>query len=79
MNNNYVFTFETDDKLFSVERTGYIESYDIVRICRKFEEGGSIDYPCKSRESFNWHLNEYKDSIINVYPDKHCYDVMDYL
>jgi hypothetical protein len=79
MNNNYVFTFENDDELFEAERSGYIESYDIVRICRETSNGSSIDYPCKSREQFNWHLNEYKDSIVKIYPSKHFYDVMDYL
>lgn len=84
MSNNYalheyVFTFETEDQLFEAERTGYIDTYDIVRVCKKFNTGGSIDYPCKSRESFNWHLNEYKDMIVEIYPAKHCYDFNDYL
>ena len=79
MNNNYVFTFETDDELFEAERTGDIESYDIVRICRKTSNGNTIDYPCKSREDFNWNLKEFKDIIVEIYPSKHCYDVMDYL
>ena len=78
-NNNYTFTFETDAELFEAERTGYIDSYNIVRICRSTGGGGSIDYPCKSRESFDWHMNEYKDSIVEVYPDVHSYDVTDYL
>lgn len=75
---NYNFTFETDDQLFEAQRTGYIDVYSIVRICRKVEEG-SIDYPCKSREQFEWNLNEYKNSIIKIYSDKHCYDVNDYI
>jgi hypothetical protein len=76
---NYVFTFETDEQLFEAERTGYIDVYDIVRICRRVNEFETIDYPCKSREQFDWHLNEYKDSIEEIYPDRHCYDVCDYL
>jgi uncharacterized protein YqfB (UPF0267 family) len=76
---NYVFTFETDEQLFEAERTGYIDVYDIVRICRRVNEFETVDYPCKSREQFDWHLNEYKDSIEEIYPDRHCYDVCDYL
>jgi uncharacterized protein YqfB (UPF0267 family) len=76
---NYVFTFETDEQLFEAERTGYIDIYDIVRICRRVNEFETVDYPCKSREQFDWHLNEYKDSIEEIYPDRHCYDVCDYL
>jgi hypothetical protein len=76
---NYVFTFETDEQLFEAERTGYIDSYDIVRICRRNDEFSSVDYPCKTREQFEWHLNEYKGSIEEIYPAKHCYDVYDYL
>ena len=76
---NYTFTFETDDQLFNAQRTGYIDIYDIVRICRKINEFETVDYPCKSRESFKWNLNEYKDSIIEIYPDRHCYDINDYI
>ena len=76
---NYVFTFETDDQLFDAQRTGYIDVYDIVRICRKINEFETVDYPCKSHEQFKWNLNEYKDSIIEIYPDRHCYDVNDYI
>ena len=76
---NYVFTFETDEQLFEAERTGYIDVYDIVRICRRVNEFETVDYPCKSREQFDWHLSEYKDSIEEIYPDRHCYDVCDYL
>lgn len=76
---DYVFTFETDEQLFEAERTGYIDVYDIVRICRRVSEFETVDYPCKTREQFEWHLNEYKDSIEEIYPDRHCYDVCDYL
>jgi hypothetical protein len=79
MSNNYVFTFENDEQLFEAERTGYIDLYDIVRICRRVNEFETVDYPCKTREQFEWHLNEYKDSIEEIYPDRHCYDVCDYL
>jgi hypothetical protein len=74
-----VFTFENDEQLFEAERTGYIDLYDIVRICRRVNEFETVDYPCKTREQFEWHLNEYKDSIEEIYPDRHCYDVCDYL
>ena len=76
---NYTFTFETDDQLFNAQRTGYIDIYDIVRICIKINKFETVDYPCKSREQFEWNLNEYKDSIIEIYPDRHCYDVNDYI
>ena len=46
---------------------------------KKINEFETVDYPCKSRESFKWNLNEYKDSIIEIYPDRHCYDVNDYI
>ena len=78
MTNNFTFTFETDDDLHIAERSGYIESYDIVRICRTVGEG-SIDYPCKSKQRFEEDYAKFKDSILEIYPTQHSYDYMDYL
>lgn len=76
---NYNFTFKTDDELYAAQRTGYIDSYDIVRVHRKFPEGGSIDHPCKSQEAFENILAKFGDFIIEVYPSTHSYDRYDYL
>ena len=79
MVHDYIFTFETDNELFNAEASGYIDYYDLVRICRKVSDVGTMDYPCKSRETFERHLAEYKDSIVRIYPAKSYYDVNDYL
>jgi len=79
MTDNFTFTFQTDAELYAAQQSGYIESYDIVRICREFKEGGSIDYPCKSKEQFEEHYAKFKDTIVKIYPAEHSYDIYDYL
>jgi len=78
MTTDYKFTYQTDDELMAAQRTGYIDSYDIVRMHRKVGNG-SIDHPCKSRESYEKCLELFQDDIIEVYPNTHSYDIYDYL
>ena len=78
---DYKFTFETEDDQINAERTGYIESYDCVRVEVRHPQGGSIDFPIKNRESFNKYMENpwYEGTVVDVYPTIHGYDIQDYL
>ena len=83
VNPNYKFTFDNDVELRNAEMTGYIESYDIVRVCLKLDNGNSIDFPLKSREDYVNQVNRINNDDTSVsaefYQDKHMYDVCDYI
>ena len=83
INPDFKFSFENDAQLFNAERSGYIELYDIVRVCLKLDNGNSIDFPLKSREDYTNQVNRINndDAIVSVefYQDKHMYDVQDYI
>ena len=79
MQDEFKFTFETQDDQFAAERTGYIESYDCVRMEVKDPEGGSIDFPVKNKESYYRLLAIHGNNIAKVYPTVHSYDLQDYL
>jgi hypothetical protein len=74
----FKFTFETEDELFQAERSGYIESYDCIRMEVK-KHGVVQDFPVKSKDSYIRLLNVLsQDQIIKVYPTVHSYDLQDY-
>ena len=75
----FKFTFETEAEQFAAERTGYIESYDCVRMEIKHPQGGSVDFPVKNRESYIKHIEMYGDRISKIYATEHSYDIQDYL
>ena len=78
MQEEFKFTFETEDEQFAAERTGYIESYDCVRM-EVTKHGSTIDFPVKNRESYHRLLNSLrKDQINKIYPTVHSYDIYDY-
>lgn len=79
MTTEFKFTFETEDEQFAAERTGYIESYDCVRMEVRHPQGGSTDFPVKNRESYETLLKQNEGYIVTVYPTVHSYDVYDYL
>jgi hypothetical protein len=79
INQDFKFTFETQDEQFAAERTGYIDTYDCVRMEVKHPEGGSIDFPVKNRESYKRLLIQNEGYITKVYPTVHSYDMYDYL
>ena len=83
INPDFKFSFENDAQLSNAERSGYIESYDIVRVCLKLDNGNSIDFPLKSREDYINQVNRINndDAIISAefYPAEHMYDVQDYI
>ena len=79
-NTEFKFTFEKEAEYESARRSGYIDLFDIVRIKVSYDDG-TIDYPVKSKEEYekalvNVPLNE--GTIVNVYQDKHYYDIADY-
>jgi len=81
INSNFKFTFDNDVQLRNAEMSGYIESYDMVRICvKRLDNGNQVDFPVKSREdyfetvaSLNERANEYE--MVEIYQDTHCYDM----
>jgi len=83
INPDFKFSFENDAQLFNAERSGYIELYDIVRVCLKLDNGNSIDFPLKSREDYINQVNRINNDAAIVsaefYQDKHMYDVQDYI
>ena len=78
MQEEFKFTFETQDDQLAAEFTGYIDSYDCVRMEVKDPQGGSIDFPVKNRESYYRLLTIHGNNIVNVYPTVHSYDIQDY-
>lgn len=72
------FTFETEEDLYRAERTGYIDAYDCVRIEVQHPNGGSVDFPVKSRDEYKLMMEMHKDSIVKIYPIMHSYDILDY-
>jgi hypothetical protein len=86
INPDYKFTFATDDQLVDTQiATGYIESYDIVRICvKRLDNGNQIDYPLKTREDYineiarlNERASEFE--LVEIYQDTHMFDMYDYI
>jgi len=48
INSNFKFTFDNDVQLRNAEMSGYIESYDIVRICvKRLDNGNQVDFRLK--------------------------------
>jgi hypothetical protein len=74
----FQFTFETEDAYFSAQRSGHIPDFDIVRMIVQYDNGSSIDFPCKSRESFETALKIHGDNVSKVYAAIHYYDIQDY-
>jgi hypothetical protein len=85
INSNFKFTFDTDVELRRAEFSGYIESYDMVRICvKRLDNGNQVDFPIKTREdyfetvtSLNERSNEY--DMVEIYQDTHSFDMYDYI
>jgi hypothetical protein len=76
------FTYKTDNDLFLAESTGYIDTYDIVRMEVEYPDGRTIDFPVKTEEDYYRQLVEAPKrgaKIIEVYPSTHMYDIMDYV
>ena len=86
INPDYKFTFTTDDQLVDTQiSTGYIESYDMVRICvKRLDNGNQIDYPLKTKEDYineiarlNERASEFE--LVEIYQDTHTFDTQDYI
>jgi hypothetical protein len=73
----YKFTFKTESELSQAESKGFIESYDMVRMEVK-TDNGSVDFPCKSEEDYHRCLKVHGANIQRVYQETHCFDIMDY-
>ena len=85
INPNFTFTFDSDSELRRAESSGYIEPYDMVRICvRRLDNGKQVDFPIKTREDYfgqvdklNGRSNEY--DMVEIYQDTHSFDMYDYI
>lgn len=77
---DFRFTFETEAEQRQAElATGYIDSFDCVRMVVRHPHGGEIDFPVKNRESYLKLLEFHGPSVTEVYPTVHSYDVENYL
>ena len=76
----FIFSFETDGDLYRAELTGYIESYDCVRmVVESSVTNSSVDFPLKTAESYAAALKTYEGQIKSVYQTVHSYDITDYV
>lgn len=79
--NNFKFTFETNNDYMEATKTGYIDSFDIVRVNVKYSDGCQVDFPVKSREEFNQLIDNASkngNEILEMYQAEHYYDVAEY-
>lgn len=83
INPDFKFTFNSEAQLDRAQMSGYIESYDIVRVCLKLDNGNQVDFPLKSREDYINQVDRINsdDAIVSAefYPAEHMYDVQDYI
>lgn len=83
INPDFKFTFNSEAQLDRAQMSGYIESYDIVRVCLKLDNGNQIDFPLKSKEDYINQVNRINndDAIVSAefYSAEHMYDVQDYI
>ena len=83
VNPDFKFSFENDSQLRKAEMYGFIESYDIVRVCIKLDNGNQIDFPLKSKEDYIAQINRINndDSIVSAefYQHEHMFDAQDYI
>jgi hypothetical protein len=74
-NTKSLFTYATDAQLIADEIKGKQDTYNIVRIIRKTDNTSygtsTIDYPCKTLESFERDMAKYAGQIIDLYPAIH--------
>lgn len=73
------FTFSTIDEYENAKRTGYIDTYDIVRVVMQ-NDFRTVDYPVHSLEEYNQIKNNENKAkfVVKSYQEKHAYDIQDY-
>jgi len=76
----FEFTFKTEKDYNQARMTGYIDSYQMVRI-EKSTDTYSIDYPIHSLEEYNNTIEKMNEANIQykAYQSTHSYDIQDYL
>lgn len=77
---DFKFTFETEAEYMEARMTGYIDSFDIVRVTVVYATC-TLNYPLKSREELEQCLADVVASggrITELYQEVHSYDIMDY-
>jgi hypothetical protein len=80
INPDFKFTFDNDSQLRSAEQSGFVDDFDIVRVCiRNLSNGAQLDFPIKTREDYfkfmsqsNEKVEEYE--IVEIYQDYHFFD-----
>jgi len=76
---NPTFTFDTIEQYERAKASGYIDTYDVVRVVMQ-NDYRTVDYPVHSLEEYNQiKNNENKVKfLVKSYQDKHYYDIHDY-
>jgi hypothetical protein len=78
---DFKFTFETEAEYTEAQMTGYIDSFDIVRVTVIYDHAYQVNFPLKSREEFYECLANTSargGQITELYQAVHSYDIMDY-
>lgn len=77
------FTYKTMTNYFKDMMSGYIESYQTVRISTTTIDGNMSDYPVHSQEEFQKHLTMILNNPniigIGIEQTTHSYDIQDYI
>jgi len=77
------FTFETEVDYEKAKSSGYIRTFDIVRIkIKDVVVGNTIDYPVYSKEGYKKELQKLvllpQIQVLDIYQDKLYYDIEEY-
>ena len=79
---DFNFTFETEADYEKAKASGYITTFDIVRIkIKHLMEGNTFDYPIYSREGYKKELYKLlvlpQIQVLDIYQDKLYYDILE--
>jgi hypothetical protein len=79
---DFNFTFETEADYEKAKSSGYITTFDVVRIkIKNLMEGNTFDYPVYSREQYSKELYKLlvlpQIQVLDIYQDKLYYDILE--
>jgi hypothetical protein len=80
---DFNFTFETEADYEKAKSSGYITTFDVVRIkIKDIVAERTIDYPIHSREQYSKELRKLtllpQIQVLDIYQDKLYYDIEEY-
>jgi hypothetical protein len=80
---DFNFTFETEADYEKAKSSGYITTFDVVRIkIKDIVAERTIDYPVYSREQYSKELRKLtllpQIQVLDIYQDKLYYDILEH-